>query len=78
MPAIDYERTIRDYFAACTAGDARAIASFFAPDAVHYFPTATPTRTAPRSALFAAPRRSDTGSATGSVASSVRAGRSTT
>ena len=38
MPAIDYERTIRDYFAACTAGDARAIASFFAPDAVHYFP----------------------------------------
>ena len=38
MPAVDYERTIRDYFDACTAGDARAIASFFAPDAVHYFP----------------------------------------
>ena len=38
MPAVDHERTIRDYFDACTAGDARAIASFFAPDAVHYFP----------------------------------------
>ena len=38
MPAVDYDRTIRDYFDACTAGDARAIASFFAPDAVHYFP----------------------------------------
>ena len=38
MPAVDHERTIRDYFDACTAGDAQAIASFFAPDAVHYFP----------------------------------------
>jgi ketosteroid isomerase-like protein len=38
MPAIDHERTIRDYFDACTAGDARVIASFFAPEAVHYFP----------------------------------------
>ena len=38
MPAVDHERTIRAYFDACTAGDARAIASFFAPDAVHYFP----------------------------------------
>jgi ketosteroid isomerase-like protein len=38
MPAVDHERTIRDYFDACTAGDARVIASFFAPDAVHYFP----------------------------------------
>jgi ketosteroid isomerase-like protein len=38
MPAVDHERTIRDYFDACTAGDARAIPSFFAPDAVHYFP----------------------------------------
>jgi ketosteroid isomerase-like protein len=38
MPAVDHERTIRDYFDACTAGDARVIASFFALDAVHYFP----------------------------------------
>ena len=38
MPASDYERTIRAYFDACTAGDAGAIAAFFAPDAVHYFP----------------------------------------
>jgi ketosteroid isomerase-like protein len=38
MAAVDYECTIRDYFDACTAGDARAIASFFARDAVHYFP----------------------------------------
>src|SRR5262245_22292498 len=38
MPAADYERTIRAYFDAYTAGDAAAIASFFAPDAVHYFP----------------------------------------
>lgn len=34
----DYEATIKAYFAACTAGDAEAIASFFTPDAVHYFP----------------------------------------
>jgi ketosteroid isomerase-like protein len=33
-----YEATIRAYFDACTAGDAGAIASFFAADAVHYFP----------------------------------------
>jgi ketosteroid isomerase-like protein len=38
MSATDYERTIRAYFDACTAGDATAIAAFFAPDAVHYFP----------------------------------------
>jgi hypothetical protein len=36
MPSVDHERTIRDYFDACT--DTRVIASFFAPDAVHYFP----------------------------------------
>lgn len=38
MPMADYEGTIRAYFDACTAGDADAIAAFFAPDAVHYFP----------------------------------------
>ena len=32
------ERAIRDYFDACNAGDAAAVASFFTPDAVHYFP----------------------------------------
>ena len=38
MATVDYESTIRAYFDACTAGDADAISSFFAPDAVHYFP----------------------------------------
>lgn len=32
------EQVIRDYFAACNSGDARAVAAFFTPDAVHYFP----------------------------------------
>jgi hypothetical protein len=32
------ERTVRDYMDACTSGDAAAIAAFFEPDAVHYFP----------------------------------------
>lgn len=34
----DYEATIKAYFAACTAGNSKTIASFFTPDAVHYFP----------------------------------------
>lgn len=32
------EKTIRDYFDACNSGDADAVAAFFTPDAVHYFP----------------------------------------
>lgn len=32
------EKTIRAYFDACNAADPEAIASFFVPDAVHYFP----------------------------------------
>jgi hypothetical protein len=32
------EGWIRDYFAACNAGDPERIAGFFEPDAVHYFP----------------------------------------
>ena len=32
------ERTIRDYFDACNSGDADAVAAFFVPDGVHYFP----------------------------------------
>lgn len=32
------EATIRGYFDACNAGDAAGVASFFTPDAVHYFP----------------------------------------
>jgi methyltransferase len=32
------EATIRAYFDACNAGDADAVAAFFAPDGVHYFP----------------------------------------
>lgn len=31
-------RMVRDYMDACTAGDGQAIAKFFEPDAVHYFP----------------------------------------
>ncbi len=32
------EAVIRAYFAACDAGDAKAIEACFTPDAVHYFP----------------------------------------
>lgn len=32
------ERAIRGYFDACNAADAAAIAAFFTPDGVHYFP----------------------------------------
>lgn len=32
------EATIRAYFDACNAGDAGAVAAFFTPDGVHYFP----------------------------------------
>jgi methyltransferase len=32
------EETIRGYFDACNTGDADAVAAFFAPGAVHYFP----------------------------------------
>ena len=78
MPAVDHERTIRDYFDACTAGDARVIASFFAPDAVHYFPDGDTYPDGSRSARFVALTRSVTGSATALVASSARAGRSIT
>jgi hypothetical protein len=34
----EMEAKIRGYFAACNAADPEAIASFFTPDAVHYFP----------------------------------------
>jgi hypothetical protein len=32
------EEVIRGYFDACNTGDADAVARFFAPGAVHYFP----------------------------------------
>jgi ketosteroid isomerase-like protein len=32
------EKAIRGYFDACNAGDADAVAAYFAPGAVHYFP----------------------------------------
>jgi hypothetical protein len=32
------EQTIRDYFTACNAGDAEAVAATCMPDAIHYFP----------------------------------------
>src|SRR5690349_1872668 len=35
---VTMERHIRDYFAACNSGDAERIATYFEPDAVHYFP----------------------------------------
>ena len=38
LTAADMEATIRGYFAACNTGEIERIASFFEPDAVHYFP----------------------------------------
>ncbi len=32
------EQVIRDYFTACNTGNAQAVAAYFAPGAVHYFP----------------------------------------
>ena len=32
------EEVIRGYFDACNSGDADAVAKYFAPGAVHYFP----------------------------------------
>ena len=32
------EQVIRDFYAACNAGDLDALAALFTPDAVHYFP----------------------------------------
>ncbi|MGI8548580.1 MAG: nuclear transport factor 2 family protein [Gemmatimonadaceae bacterium] len=39
------ESRIRDYFAACNAGDAKRIASHFERDAKHYFPRGVPQGT---------------------------------
>lgn len=36
------DQTIRRYFDACNAADAEAIAGYFTPDAVHYFPEGSP------------------------------------
>jgi len=38
MTNVEMDAHIRAYFAACNAGDATAIATYFEPDAVHYFP----------------------------------------
>jgi hypothetical protein len=38
LTAQSMEALIRAYFAACNAADVERIASFFEPDAVHYFP----------------------------------------
>jgi uncharacterized protein GlcG (DUF336 family) len=38
LTAAGMEATIRGYFDACNSGDAAAVAAFFTPDAVHYFP----------------------------------------
>jgi hypothetical protein len=38
LTADEMEAKIRGYFAACNSGDLKQIASFFEPDAVHYFP----------------------------------------
>jgi ketosteroid isomerase-like protein len=45
VPGLDrttIEVKIRGYFDACNSGDPDAIASYFAPDAVHYFPAGAP------------------------------------
>ena len=38
LTAQGMEETIRAYFDACNSGDADAVAAFFTPEAVHYFP----------------------------------------
>lgn len=38
ITAAGMEATIRGYFDACNSGDPDAVAAFFTPDAVHYFP----------------------------------------
>jgi hypothetical protein len=38
LTAEEMERAIRGYFDACNAGDADAVAAFFTPEGVHYFP----------------------------------------
>ena len=38
MTNSEMDTFIRDYFAACNAGDAEKIATYFEPDGVHYFP----------------------------------------
>lgn len=38
LTAASMERRIRDYFAACNSGEIERIASYFEPEAVHYFP----------------------------------------
>jgi hypothetical protein len=38
LTAPQMEASIRAYFAACNTGDVERIASFFEPDAVHFFP----------------------------------------
>jgi hypothetical protein len=38
LTATGMEASIRAYFAACNTGDIERIASFFEPDAVHFFP----------------------------------------
>jgi hypothetical protein len=39
LTAARMEAHIREYMDACTSGDADAIARYFEPDGVHYFPT---------------------------------------
>jgi SnoaL-like domain len=38
LTAATMEAWIRDYFVACNSGEVERIASYFEPDAVHYFP----------------------------------------
>jgi hypothetical protein len=45
VSAAGLETTIRAYFDACNAADAAAIASYFEPDGVHYFPAGAPQGT---------------------------------
>jgi hypothetical protein len=45
VSAAGLETTIREYFDACNAADPQAIASYFEPDGVHYFPAGAPQGT---------------------------------
>lgn len=42
LTAKSMEETIRKYFDDCNSGDVDAIASWFTPDAAHYFPAGSP------------------------------------
>lgn len=54
VTAAGLEATIREYFDACNAADAAAIAACFEPEGVHYFPGGAPQGTFVGAAAIAA------------------------